>query len=193
LRRLSCSNVYGGQPTKGGSAAIFFRVPKEDAAVGTVKVEVDFKPEYALGSVRTKPVPGWTAAVTTSKLAAPVKTASGTDVTQAVTKVIWTAQPGTKIVAGSTDPGICSQRRTAPEQRRRGRASRADPRGRQGRQLEFLVAQRLHPSFVSNADEAEIGVGVGWLPGWSVLDRQSCVVVGEFGGGGFRRHCSLEL
>ena len=41
--------------------------------------------------------------MTTSKLAAPVKMASGTDVTQAVTKVIWTAQPGTKIVAGSTE------------------------------------------------------------------------------------------
>jgi hypothetical protein len=97
------ANVYGGQPTKGGYGAIFFRVPNEDAAAGTVKVEVDFKPEYALGSVRTKPLPGWTAEVTTSTLPAPVKTASGTDVTQAVTKVIWTAQPGTKIAAGSTE------------------------------------------------------------------------------------------
>jgi hypothetical protein len=98
------ANVYGDQPTKGGeSAAIFLRVPNEEAAVGTVKVEVDFKPEYAIGSVRTKPVPGWTAEVTTSKLPAPVKTASGTDVTDAVTKVTWTAQPGTKIAAGSTE------------------------------------------------------------------------------------------
>jgi hypothetical protein len=32
-----------------------------------------------------------------------VKTASGTDVTDAVTKVTWTAQPGTKIAAGSTE------------------------------------------------------------------------------------------
>jgi uncharacterized protein YcnI len=87
------------QPTKGGSAAIFFRVPNEDAAVGTVKVEVDFKPEYALGSVRTKPVPGWTAVVTTSKLAV-----DGIGHRRhPVTKVTWTAQPGTKIAAGSTE------------------------------------------------------------------------------------------
>jgi uncharacterized protein YcnI len=98
------ANVYGDQPTKGGeSAAIFFRVPNEEATAGTIKVEVDFKPEYAIGSVRTKPIPGWTAEVTTSKLPAPVKTASGTDVTEAVTKVTWTAQPGTKIAAGTTE------------------------------------------------------------------------------------------
>jgi hypothetical protein len=46
-------------------------------------------------------VPGWTAEVTTSTLPAPVKTASGTDITEAVTKVTWTAQPGTKIAGTS--------------------------------------------------------------------------------------------
>lgn len=97
------ANVYGDQPARGGYGAIFFRVPNEDATAGTTKVEVTIKPEYGIGEVRTKPVPGWTAEITKSKLAAPVRTASGTEITEAVTKVGWTAQPGTKIAAGSTE------------------------------------------------------------------------------------------
>ncbi|HEY2060920.1 MAG TPA: YcnI family protein [Amycolatopsis sp.] len=97
------ANVYGAQPTKGGYGAIFFRVPNEEANAGTIKVEVDLKPEYGIGSLRTKPIPGWTAEVTTSPLAQPVTTASGTKITKAVTKVVWTAQPGSKIAAGSTE------------------------------------------------------------------------------------------
>ncbi|SEP53845.1 YcnI family protein [Amycolatopsis saalfeldensis] len=97
------ANVYGAQPAKGGYGAIFFRVPNEEANAGTVKVEVDLKPEYGIGSLRTKPIPGWTAEVTTSPLAQPVTTASGTKITKAVTKVVWTAQPGSKIAAGSTE------------------------------------------------------------------------------------------
>ncbi|GAA4550312.1 YcnI family copper-binding membrane protein [Amycolatopsis samaneae] len=96
------ANVYGTQPTKGGYGAIFFRVPNEDANAATVKVSVTVKPEYGLASVRTKPVPGWTAQVDKTQLPAPVTTASGTQVTQAVTKVTWTAQPGTKIGPGNT-------------------------------------------------------------------------------------------
>jgi uncharacterized protein YcnI len=97
------ANIYGPQPTKGGYAAIFFRVPNEDATLGTIGLEVDIKPEYGIGGVRTKPVPGWTAVVTTSDLPAPVTTASGTKITKAVTKVVWTAQPGNKIAAGSSE------------------------------------------------------------------------------------------
>jgi uncharacterized protein YcnI len=88
------ANVYGAQPTKGGYGAIFFRVPNEEANASTTKVEIDFKPEYAIGSVRTQAVPGWTAEVTKTKLPAPVKTASGTEITEVITKVSWTAQPG---------------------------------------------------------------------------------------------------
>lgn len=97
------ANVYGAQPTKGGYGAIFFRVPNEDPTVGTTKVEIEIKPEYAIGSVRTRPVPGWTGQVTKSKLQAPVKNAAGADVTEVVTKVSWTAEPGTKIAAGTTE------------------------------------------------------------------------------------------
>ncbi|MEC3982109.1 YcnI family copper-binding membrane protein [Amycolatopsis sp. H20-H5] len=91
------ANVYGPQLAKGGYGAIVFRVPNEDPAAGTTKVEIALKPEYGIGSARTKPLPGWTAVVTKSKLPAPVKTASGTEITEAVTSITWTAQPGTKI------------------------------------------------------------------------------------------------
>ncbi|WP_181775938.1 YcnI family copper-binding membrane protein [Amycolatopsis pittospori] len=97
------ANVYGPQPSKGGYGSIFFRVPNEEKDAGTVKVEITIKPEYAFGSVRTKPIPGWTAEVVKSKLPSPVTTPSGTQITEAVTKVSWTAQPGTKIAAGSTE------------------------------------------------------------------------------------------
>ncbi|WP_033295980.1 YcnI family protein [Amycolatopsis jejuensis] len=93
------ANVYGEQPAKGGYGTIFFRVPNEDAKLGTIKVEIDVKPEYGIGNIRTKPVPGWTAEVSKSTLPQPVTTASGTKITEAVTKVVWTAQAGTKIGA----------------------------------------------------------------------------------------------
>lgn len=97
------ANVYGAQPAKGGYGSIFFRVPNEEKDAGTTKVEITIKPEYAFSSVRTRPIPGWTAEVTRSKLPTPVTTASGTQITEAVTKVSWTAQPGTKIAAGSNE------------------------------------------------------------------------------------------
>jgi uncharacterized protein YcnI len=94
------ANVYGSQPTKGGYAAIVFRVPSEEKApVTTTKVTVDFKADYGIGSVRTKPVPGWTADVVKSKLPAPITKDNGTQITEAVTAVTWTAQPGSELKA----------------------------------------------------------------------------------------------
>lgn len=97
------ANVYGTQPQKGGSGSIVLRVPNEESDAGTVKVEVDFKPEYAISSVRYRPVPGWTAEVTRTALPAPVKNGKNLDVTQVVTKVVWTAQPGGGIARGADE------------------------------------------------------------------------------------------
>jgi uncharacterized protein YcnI len=66
------ANIYGSEPTKGGSGAIVLRVPNEEADTGTVKVEIDFKPEYGVSSVRYKPVPGWTGQVVKTPQPAPV-------------------------------------------------------------------------------------------------------------------------
>ncbi|MEV6875544.1 YcnI family protein [Amycolatopsis sp. NPDC051128] len=94
------ANVYGPQPTKGGYAAIVFRVPSEEKApLTTTKLTVDFKADYGIGSVRTKPLPGWTAEVVKSKLPTPITKDNGTQITEAVTAVTWTAQPGNELKA----------------------------------------------------------------------------------------------
>lgn len=81
------ANVYGDQPEKGGYGAVVLRVPNEEQAAGTTKVEVTFPAEYAISSVRTKPVPGWTVEIAKSDI---------------VSKVTWTARPGSEIPAGTT-------------------------------------------------------------------------------------------
>ncbi len=46
-----------------------------------------------------KPVPGWSAVAVKTKLATPIK-AHDTQITEAVTKITWTAQPGAAIKPG---------------------------------------------------------------------------------------------
>jgi periplasmic copper chaperone A len=89
-----------GEPAKqGGFTKITFRVPNEDDAAGTVKLEVKVPPETPIASLRTKPVPGWTAVVTKGKLPKPIMNHDA-EVTEGVTSVTWTADPGVKIKPG---------------------------------------------------------------------------------------------
>jgi len=94
------ANVIGSQPQKGGSGTIALRVPNEEQDAGTTKLEIDFKPEYAISSVRYEPIPGWTAEVTKTPVATPVKNGKNLDVTNPVSKIVFTAQPGGGIAAG---------------------------------------------------------------------------------------------
>lgn len=96
------ANVYGEPPEQGGYGAIVLRVPNEEAQAGTTKLEVTLKPEYAISSARTKPVPGWTADVQKTPLPRPATSGKGTQVTDAVTKITWTASPGNEIAAGTS-------------------------------------------------------------------------------------------
>ncbi|MGH3950759.1 MAG: YcnI family protein [Pseudonocardiaceae bacterium] len=91
--------IYGEPAEQGGYTAIVFRVPNEDPEAGTVKVEVSVDPQYALGSARTKPVPGWAAEVTKTKLDEPVQNARGAELDEVVTTITWTAESGTQIAA----------------------------------------------------------------------------------------------
>jgi uncharacterized protein YcnI len=84
---------------QGGYAVISMRVPNESDTAGTTKLEVTFPTDHPVTSARTTPQPGWTAEVTKGNLPAPVDV-DGRQVTQAVTKVTWTAQPGTRIGPG---------------------------------------------------------------------------------------------
>lgn len=79
-----------GEAAKGGYATVNFKVPNERDDASTVKLEVSFPTDHPLASVSPQPVPGWKIAVTKSKLAEPLDV-HGKKITEAVSKVTWTA------------------------------------------------------------------------------------------------------
>jgi periplasmic copper chaperone A len=93
------ANVIGEQATQGGFAKITFRVPTEDETAGTVKLAVKFPEDHPVASLSTKAVPGWTVSVTKVKLATPIKT-DDAEVSEAVSTITWTANPGVRIGPG---------------------------------------------------------------------------------------------
>ena len=83
----------------GSYALITFKVPTESATAVTNKLEVDIPTDTPFSSVSYVPVAGWDVDVVTETLPKPVSI-GGNELKQAVTKVIWTAQPGHEIKAG---------------------------------------------------------------------------------------------
>ncbi|MFH9733736.1 YcnI family protein [Streptomyces sp. NPDC017260] len=79
-----------GAAAKGGYAVVGFKVPNERDNASTTKLEVNFPADHPLASVMPQPVPGWKAVVTKSKLDKPLES-HGKQLTEAVTKVTWTA------------------------------------------------------------------------------------------------------
>lgn len=97
------ANVYGAPPEQGGYTAITMRVPNEDEKAGTNKLTVHFDEAYGFARIRTKPVPGWSAKITKSKLDKPITTDDGAKLTEVVTAVTWTAAKGSEVKAGETE------------------------------------------------------------------------------------------
>lgn len=88
------------EATQGGYGRFAFRVPNESDTDSTTKVEI-FLPENApLGSVSTMLVPGWTAEVEKRTLDEPVEV-HGSQITEAIAKITWTAQPEAGIGPGT--------------------------------------------------------------------------------------------
>ncbi|GIF07855.1 YcnI family protein [Actinoplanes siamensis] len=85
--------------TAGGYAKVSFRVPNESDSASTTKLEVNLPADQPIASVSVKPVPGWTALAQKSKLATPIK-AHDTEITEAVSKITWTAAKGSEIKPG---------------------------------------------------------------------------------------------
>lgn len=83
----------------GSYALVTFKVPTESATAVTNKLEVDLPTDTPFTSVSYVPVVGWDVDLVTETLPKPV-TIGGNELKQAVTKVIWTAQPGHEIKAG---------------------------------------------------------------------------------------------
>ncbi|MGW1953521.1 YcnI family copper-binding membrane protein [Streptomyces sp. NPDC001920] len=79
-----------GTAAKGGYAVVDFKVPNERDNASTTKLEVTFPTDHPLASVMPQPVPGWKADVTKDTLDKPLEM-HGKKITEAVTKVTWTA------------------------------------------------------------------------------------------------------
>lgn len=78
--------VQPGEAEQGGYGAFAFRVPNERDDAGTVALSVTLPAEHPIRSVRTKPMPGWTAAMTKDG--------------ETVRTITWTASPGIRIAPG---------------------------------------------------------------------------------------------
>ncbi|WP_250002553.1 YcnI family protein [Actinoplanes sp. M2I2] len=85
--------------TAGGYAKVTFRVPNESDKDSTTKVEVNLPADKPIASVSVKPVTGWDVATTVSKLAKPLE-AHGAQITEAVSKITWTAKGGFEVKPG---------------------------------------------------------------------------------------------
>ncbi|MFJ5926825.1 YcnI family protein [Kitasatospora sp. NPDC092948] len=92
-------SVQPGTAQQGGYTAVAFRVPNESDTASTVKLEVSLPLDHPMASVRTQPLPGWTATLEKSKLDKPLDS-HGQQITEAVSKITWTADPGAKIAPG---------------------------------------------------------------------------------------------
>jgi uncharacterized protein YcnI len=88
-----------GDAAQGSYSVVSLRVPNESDTAGTVKLEVTLPADHPLSSVRTTPVPGWTATMTKAAINPPVQVGERT-VSEAVRTVTWTANPGTRIGPG---------------------------------------------------------------------------------------------
>jgi uncharacterized protein YcnI len=88
-----------GNAVQGSYSVVSLRVPNESDTAGTVKLEVTLPADHPLSSVRTTPVPGWTATMTKTAINPPVQVGEAT-VSEAVRTVTWTADPGSRIGPG---------------------------------------------------------------------------------------------
>ncbi len=83
----------------GGYGKITFRVPNESDAASTVGLRIQIPQDAALASLRTQPVPGWTATLTTAELDEPVEN-HGQEISSYVSVVEFRATGGTGIAPG---------------------------------------------------------------------------------------------
>ena len=93
------AKVLGEAAQQGGYSKITFRVPNEDDAAGTVKLEIKLPADAPITSARTTAMAGWTAKITKITLDKPIKV-HGAEIKEAVSTVTWTAASGTRINPG---------------------------------------------------------------------------------------------
>lgn len=87
------------EATQGGYARLAFRVPNESDTASTTKLEVVLPEDAPVASVSTMPLAGWTVAVEKRTVSPPVEV-HGSQVSEVVSKITWTAAAG-----GGVKPG----------------------------------------------------------------------------------------
>jgi uncharacterized protein YcnI len=88
-----------GAAEPGSYTVLTVKVPNESATASTSRVEVQLPTDTPFSSVRYVPVPGWSAELVSSTLPEPVAVGES-EITEAVTSVVWTAEPGSEIGEG---------------------------------------------------------------------------------------------
>jgi uncharacterized protein YcnI len=83
--------VDPSQAPRGEEATIVFRVPTESNTLSTTKVDVFLPTDQPIAEVLTTPLPGWTASTKKTRLAKPIATDDGDQVSEVVSEVTWTA------------------------------------------------------------------------------------------------------
>lgn len=92
-------HVDGEDATRGGYGVLTFRVPTESDTASTTEVTVTMPTTTPIASASVQPVAGWTATVSTAKLAKPITTDDG-QVSTYVSKVDWKADAAAAIEPG---------------------------------------------------------------------------------------------
>ncbi|GAA4752018.1 hypothetical protein GCM10025783_25830 [Amnibacterium soli] len=92
-------HVDGEDATRGGYGVLTFRVPTESDTASTTEVSVTMPTRTPIASASVQPVAGWTATVTTARLAKPITTDDGR-LTTYVARIDWKAEAGKGIRPG---------------------------------------------------------------------------------------------
>jgi uncharacterized protein YcnI len=91
--------VNPNSATQGGFTKVVFRVPNETDTANTTKLEVTLPTDTPVAFVSLKPVTGWTAKTEKTTLKTPIK-AEGGEITEAISKITWTAAGNAAIKPG---------------------------------------------------------------------------------------------
>lgn len=97
----AAAHVTASSPgaTQGGYAVVTFRVPNEQAAANTTKVEVQFPTDTPFASASVQPIAGWAVVPAKTKLAKPITTDDGV-IAEGVSTITWTATADAAIKPG---------------------------------------------------------------------------------------------
>jgi uncharacterized protein YcnI len=100
LAALAHVSIEPGQVEPGAYALITVKVPNESETEKTNRVELKLPADTPFTSVRFVPVAGWDAKLVRGELPEPVMVGES-EITEAVTSIVWTAEPGAELSDGA--------------------------------------------------------------------------------------------